>query len=445
MEADVKGSVILSGINHRTCQLNVRENYAISGEDLHHVLQQARRLSGVDGVVAVSTCNRTEFYCLSDGNTDVDPMAFFKLVEEMRQISILKSDMIYTLANENAVRHLFRVTSGMDSMVLGEPQITGQVKQALADARMVDSVGPVLGRLFEYAFGTAKEVRTRTGIGKGAVSVGYVAVELARKIFGNMKKTSMLLIGAGEIAEAAAKNLSAAGATNCVVTNRTFSRAVEVAEKFNWKAEPFEKLDDLMVKADIAVIAIGTGHYILDYERIKRIVKQRRYNYLFLIDLGVPRAVDPTVREQDNVFLYDVDDVEGLIHKHIEQRREFAAQAEAIIEQRIAHAIKLISNVDSSNLLSQMANYLEDVRTDELKKAMRAINKQPVDQVMDKMSKALIKKLFYPVFNMLKQDDQAQIHDLIVRTFLSGVSGKKTQRNNKKEATDEDQNSQQNQ
>lgn len=442
----MKGRIMLFGINHRTCPLQTRENYAISGEDLHHVLSKARAIPGIEAVVAVSTCNRTEFYCLSDEKTDIGPLTFFRLVEDMRNIGLLKEEMVYHMSGEKALRHLFRVTSGMDSMVLGEPQITGQVKQSLAEARRAGTVGSTLGRLFEYAFSTAKEVRTKTEIGKGAVSLGYVAVELARKIFGNMKKTSLLLIGAGEIAEAAAKNLSAAGARNCVVTNRTFSRALEVAEKFDWKAEPFENLDDLLVKADIAVVAVGTGRYILDNERIKQVVKQRRYRYLFLIDMGVPRAVDPAVREQENVFLYDIDDVEGIIHEHIEQRREFAEQAEEIIDRRITHGMDIVSGPDSQKLLAQLAGHLGEIRDAELQKAMNALGHQPTDQVMEAMSKAIINKLFHPVFAMLKQGDQP-IAEMIERAFLSKDlhKAKETATEPDKEVEIEVKNSQQNQ
>ena len=444
----MNGRILLFGISHRTCPLETRENYAISGEDLHHVLQAGRAIAGVEGVVTVSTCNRTEFYCLIDGSTDIEPMTFFDLVDDMRDIRLLKEDMIYCMADENAMRHLFRVTSGMDSMVLGEPQITGQVKQALTEARRAKSAGPVLGRIFEYAFSTAKEVRTRTQIGRGAVSVGYVAVELARKIFGDMKKTSLLLIGAGEIAEAAAKNLFAAGATNCVVTNRTFSRAMEVAEKFDWKARPFDELDDLLIQADIAVVAVGTGHYILDHERIRRIIKQRRHRYLFLVDMGVPRAVEPSVRDQENVFLYDIDDVEGIIHEHIEQRREFAQQAEKIIDDRITRGMAILSGSETKDLLAQLAVHLDDVRTSELQKALAALKHQPAEQVMDAMSKALVNKLFHPVFSLMKQENVPETPKALTKVLIEGdlpANTRKKQIKKENEVTNEDTNSHQNQ
>ncbi len=424
----MKGRVIVFGINHRTCPLEVRENYAVSGEDLAHVLKRGHAITGVQGIVVLSTCNRTEFYCLADNKTDFEAMTFFGLVEELRHARLMKPEMAYCMADENALRHLFRVTAGLDSMVLGEPQITGQVKQALAEARRYDVAGPVLGRLFEYAFKVAKDVRTRTGIGKGAVSVGYVAVTLARKIFGNMDKTSLLLIGAGEIAEAAAKSLAEAGAKRCVVTNRTYSRAVEVAERFNWQAEPFERLDELLLNADIAVIAIGAGRYILDHTRVSRIVKQRRYRYLFLVDMGVPRAVEPSVRELDNVFLYDIDDVEGIIHEHIEQRREFATQAESLIEAQIAHGMTIISSQDVHELMSALSTRLDEIRAAELKKALRAMERQPADQVMDAMSRAIVNKLFHPVFAALKQGGDEAVSNLISTLFLQQGRGRKPEK-----------------
>ena len=420
----MKARLFVFGINHRTCPLDIREKYAVSGEDLLAVLTQARNLSGVEGAVVLSTCNRTEFYCLSDNNTDVDFRSLFGLIEKIRGNRPVQPEMVYTLADEAAVRHLFRVTSGLDSMVLGEPQITGQVKQSLAEARRVGTVGPALGRLFEYAFKTAKEVRTQTGIGKGAVSVGYVALELARKIFGKLSDTSLLLIGAGEIAEAAAKNLAGAGVRDCVVTNRTFSRAVEVAEKFNWRAEPFEKLDDLLVDADIAVIAVGAGNYILDHNRVRNAVKQRRYRYLFLVDMGVPRAVEPTVRDEENVFLYDIDDVEEIIHEHIEERREYARQAESMVEQRIAAGMAIIRETDTRRVLGDLARHLDDVRQAELEKAMVTLKNQPADRVMAALTKALVNKLFHPVFTALKSGTDRETAKVIADLFLDGAKPK---------------------
>ncbi len=415
------------GINYRTCPLSLRESFAVSGEELEQVLKRVHNLDGVKGVVILSTCNRTEFYLHCDKDYMPDPIELFNFIKELGRQAKLQEDHIYRFFDQEAIHHLLKVTCGLDSMVLGEPQITGQVKQALFEAKRINVTSGALNRLFEYSFKVTKEVRSTTGIGKGAVSVGYVAVELARKIFGKLKNASLLLVGVGEIGEATAKNLYSAGATRCVVTNRTYHRAVEVADRYGWQARPFDELEELLQESDIAVIAVGAGRYILTHELVSSVVSKRRGRYLFLVDLGVPRAIEPTVKGLDNVFLYDIDDVEHIIYKHIEQRQEEAQAANDIINQRVEKAWEILSGEEIRNLLAELNAHVEKIREAEVSKSMSALSSKDPEEVVEALSKSIVAKLMRPIYMAVRVEKNPLAVDFVKEVLL----GQKDQGGNK--------------
>jgi glutamyl-tRNA reductase len=319
--------LFLVGLSHKSAPLEVRERMALDGEDLKEALRQLRASQGVDEAFVVSTCNRVEVFVQAEAEEAA--RGFFTSRAEQA------GDHLYVKAGAEAVRHLFRVAASLDSMVVGEQQILGQVKEAYGLASGVQAAGSYMSRLCNRAFATAKRVRTETGIGRGATSMSQVAVDLVEKIFGDLKGRAILLVGAGKMGALSAKALKVLGADRVLVTNRSPERGQQLADQVEGRFRPWGELEQLLVEADVVIVSTGAPTFVLTADLVRAAMRKRRHRNLCLIDLAVPRNVDPACAELEDVFGYDVDDMQKVVSASHEARRGEARSAEAIVEAEV--------------------------------------------------------------------------------------------------------------
>lgn len=325
--------ILVIGTNHKVAPVEMREKVAFSEERLADAYRHFLA-NGVDEVVLLSTCNRTEVYAAT--SKQISEWELLALWLSFFGVSPQEFEgRFYAYRNQDAARHLFRVACGLDSMMLGETQILGQVKDAFEEAQKAGAVGTYLGELFRRAIKVGKRARTETAISKGAMSVGGAAVELAKHIFANLQTCTVLLVGAGKMGTDTAKALVQAGAKQLLVCNRTLSRAEELAAELSGQVVPFDELPKTLAKADIVIASTGAQHYILTRAMVAEAIRQRRYRPLFLIDIAVPRNIEPEVGELDNVFLFDIDDLEQVVQDYLEERRKEIPKVEALIEHEL--------------------------------------------------------------------------------------------------------------
>jgi len=325
--------ILLIGMNHKTAPVEIREKLSLSSFGDACPLRDIMNIPVIKEAMYLSTCNRVEVLaCTSDGEKAKEYLKSFIFrhgnlpPEEMEKC-------LYVYFNGEAIRHLFRVASSLDSLVMGEPQILGQVKEAYREALKMNATGVILNRLLHHAFSCAKRVRTETAIASNAVSVSYAAVELAKKIFGDLKGKTVLIVGAGDMAELAARHLMKQGVGRFLVTNRTFGRAVELAKNFGGEAFEFFHLPERLAEVDIVLSSTGAAGYIITAPMVAQCLKKRRNRLLFLIDIAVPRDIEPEAGERENVFLYNIDDLQEVVDENLRSRLEEARKAETIIEE----------------------------------------------------------------------------------------------------------------
>jgi glutamyl-tRNA reductase len=343
--------LFVAGMSHRTAPVEVREQLAVTPS---HLAEQACRLQvegELDEVVLLSTCNRVEIY----GVTRDGPRSLDSLLTALRRSEVDLRLNGYVNENMEAVRHLFRVASGLDSMVLGETEITGQVKIAYEAARTAHLTGPVLNRAFQKAFQTVKEIRTQTSIGRGATSVGSVAVELAERIFRHdLSQHKVIIIGAGQLGETCVRHLAKKGARSILVSNRSFDRAIELAGQFGGEAVRFEECLEAVTRADIVVAATGSPDTLLRRVDVENLMRRRKSRPLFLIDLAVPRNIDSHVQSLEGVYLYNIDDLQALVRENIRSRQQDMAKCDQIIDSRASALMaKLSLKIDIPQLFLQ--------------------------------------------------------------------------------------------
>ena len=363
--------ICLIGLNHRSAGVEVRERYALA----EHVAPESWALPRQDGIeesFILSTCNRVEILTVGrDEGTAQIAMERWARVRE-RPLEELRS-YVYTHEGADAARHLFSVAAGLDSLVLGEPQILGQLKDAYRTAAAGKNTGPILNRLLHKAFSTAKRVRTETAVAASTVSVSYAAVELAKRIFGDMSERCAMLVGAGEMAELAAMHLKQAGVSRMLTVNRTYERALEFAERFVGEALPFEMLFERMAEADIIITSTGAPHPIIRADDIRALLKKRKHRPMFFIDIAVPRDVDPDVNSLDNIYLYDIDDLKEIVEENLAGRREEAVKARRIVEEEVDAFMSWLELLHTQPTIVELVRRGERIAREETVRTLRRL------------------------------------------------------------------------
>ena len=411
---------LLIGVNHHSAPVAVREKLAISASALPDVTRRLAQHPGVEEGMVLSTCNRVELLArCTNGRADL--RAFVR--EYFRVDTQQFEPYLYELRQSDAVRHVFRVASSLDSMVVGEPQILGQVKDAYAVARAVGAVHSQMEALVSRAFAVAKRVRSETAIGTSAVSVASVAVELAEKIFGSLKGKTVCLVGAGKMSELAARHLMAHGAGALVVTNRTFGRAVELAEKFGGETIRFEDIYDHAERADIIITSTGAPVSIFKREHAERFLARRRNNPIFFIDIAVPRDVDSAVNQVEGVFVYDIDDLQSVVASHVNDRQREAHRAEAIIEEELRRFQERTQALQVVPTIVSLQEQMEAIRQAELERVRGKLGSltPEQEQAIEALSRGIVNKVLHTPITTLKtaaKDPQGStVVEVIRRVF----------------------------
>ncbi|UCD71367.1 MAG: glutamyl-tRNA reductase [Syntrophobacterales bacterium] len=399
--------ILVIGINHKTAPVELREKLSFLGEELGRSLSRLLEFPEFAENMILSTCNRVEIYATT---RDVERgiVALKNFLAEYHGVSLEEFEKsLYVHLGRTAIRHIFRVASSLDSMVVGEPQILGQIKEAHNIAAYHNASGIILNKLLHRAFHVAKRVRTETKIGDSAVSISYAAVELAKKIFGALEDKAVMLLGAGEMAELAAKHLITAGAKRVVVASRTYQRAVNLAMIFNGEAIEFDGFHEQLEGVDIVISSTGAPHYILRPEDVLGVIKARKYKPMFFIDIAVPRDIDPEVNGIENVYLYDIDDLQEVVDTNRERREREARRAEEIVEEEVLKFYHWHKSLDVVPTVVSLKEKLEEIRRRELDKALSSFSRitEKERRSLESLTSAIIKKILHDPVTVLKSSD----------------------------------------
>jgi len=399
---------IALGINHKTASVNLREKVAFLPESLPQALQAACASTGVSELAILSTCNRTEFYGLGDGQV------LLNWLSQQRQLPIQElSHCVYVHHDKDALRHLMRVASGLDSMVLGEPQIFGQVKVAYQHAQQAGTMGQHLERVFQQTFAAVKRVRTETAIGANPVSIGFAAVQLAKQIFSDFEQAQALLVGAGEMISLVAKHLKEQGVRHITIANRSLERAEHLAAELGGaKTVLLSDLAEVLHHADIVISCTGSQLPIIGKGMVERALKKRRYQPMFMVDIAVPRDIEPEVDDLDDVYLYTVDDLESTIEENRRARQHAAQHAEKLIEECALQFLHGQRAQAATGLVTAYRQQVEQLRLAEIAKAQQSLAQgvNPHD-VLERLSRNLTNKLMHAPSVQLKQAAASNAHD----------------------------------
>jgi glutamyl-tRNA reductase len=398
--------IVLIGLNHNTAPVELRECIAFTEDDTRAALGRLEEIPVVDEAMLLSTCNRVEVLLVTrqPGEAARETKQFLARFNDLPMERFEAS--LYVLQGDDAVRHVFRVASSLDSMVLGEPQILGQIKTAYQTATQARTSGVLLNRLLHRTFFVAKRVRSETGIGDNAVSISYAAIELGRKIFDTLKSKAVLLVGAGEMAELAVAHLIRHDAGDIYVANRTFERGVNLAKRFKGQAIRFEEILDTLQQVDIIISSTGSADFIIRKKQVKAVMKKRRNSPLFFIDIAVPRDIDPEINRLANAYVYDIDDLKGVIEENLEDRRREAAKAERIIDEAVIRFREWYENLDVVPTIVALRSKMETIAASELEKTLQTLHHLPETDrdAMARMVQALINKIMHNPTRLLKTD-----------------------------------------
>ncbi|MHB8765609.1 MAG: glutamyl-tRNA reductase [Deferrisomatales bacterium] len=416
--------IVVVGLSHKSAPVEIREKVAFAPDCLHDALAVMRGLPGLREGVIVSTCNRVEVYAAARSREEgVEDLSRFLAEYHGVPLPDLRPHL-YVCAGPEAVRHVFRVASSLDSMVVGEPQILGQVKDAYEQAAQGSATGLVLNRFMHKAFTAAKRVRTETRIAQSAVSISFAAVELARKIFGTLEGKQVLVVGAGEMCELAAMHLKENGVTDFRVTNRTLARAEGLAEKFGGRAVPFEEFRYQLQEVDIVLSSTGAPHFVLGIDDLKAAMKARKQRPMFLIDIAVPRDVDPRANDLPNVYLYDVDDLQGVVEANKKERGKEAEKAEEIVQAEVASFLVWLKTLEVTPTIRALRERFDGIRRAELDKTLKAFGEGLTDKQkrsLDAMGQAIVNKILHePTVYLKRLADEPELElsvDAVRRLF----------------------------
>ena len=398
-------SVVLLGLSHKTAPVELRERFALPADSAGATAAGLAQRPGIAEAVVLSTCNRVEFLVRADNGAD--PLGEIRsFLADVRKLPFESAEPhLYRFADADAIRHLFRVASSLDSMVVGEPQILGQVKEAYAVAKAAGAVRGPLDLLVNTAFKVARRVRNETGIGQMAVSVSYVAIELARKIFGDLRGRSVLIVGAGKMSELAARHLRRAGAERVYVTNRTYERAIEMARLFSGEAVEFERLFEMLSTVDIVISSTGAPHFILTKKTGERLNAARKNRPIFFVDIAVPRDIDPEINSIDNMFVYDVDDLQQVADANMRERMREADRAEQIIEEEVEKMLHRLRTQDVAPTIVSLQEELDRMRLAEIERHRAKLGDLTPEQerAIDALTRSLMNKVAHSPISHMKQ------------------------------------------
>jgi glutamyl-tRNA reductase len=411
-------ALILLGINHRTAPVEVRERLSMEKKLGEHV-DALRAVGGIDGGTIVSTCNRVEVVVSAPSEDVIEPLVNW-LAERAAAGRPELEKHLYVLRHADVVKHLFRVASGLDSMIVGEPQIAGQVKSAFQTSQEHGALDPVLVQLFEQTMRVAKKVRTDTGIGEHAVSVPYAAVELARKIFGDLGQLNVLIIGAGEMAELTAEHLASHDVRTMFVANRAIERAHELAQRFGGIAMQFDSVPSYLANCDIVIASTSAPHHVISAEHVETALAARKKRNLFLIDLAVPRNIEPAVARLDGAYLYNIDDLQHVADANRELRQQKARQAEEIVGREVDAFRRRLVSQDAVPTIVELQQRLEEIRAAELEKCLRKLGPITPEQraAVEMLTTQMTNKiLHYPILQLRDGAEEPQERESLRRTI----------------------------
>ena len=412
-------NIVAVGLNHRTAPVELRERLAVPGARLPEALARLKRWPGIDEGVILSTCNRVELYAVvKDTELGLESLSEY-LVTIAADISPEQVEPhLYRLDGAEAVRHLFRVAASLDSMVIGEPQILGQVKEAFEAALAGKSTGVVLNKVVKKAISVGKRVRTETGIAENAVSVSYAAVELAKKIFQNLAEKTVLLVGAGEMGKLAARHLISAGVRHVMITNRNYDRALDVAKRFNAVPVPFNEFHHEMAGADIVVCATAADSFVIGLEDVQRALRSRKNRPMFLIDISDPRNIDPAVGALDNAYLYNIDDLQGHVDMNVEQRLREALKAEDIVRTEVPSVVVWLKSLEVVPTIVALRHRADEIRRAESERILAKLGSLSPKQreLVEELATAITNKLLHSPLIALKAEADSPNGSLFAET-----------------------------
>lgn len=405
-------TLLAVGINYQTAPVAIRERLSFPAEALQTSLQELWRLKDINEAAILSTCNRTEFYCAA---TTANQQILIDWVAANKQI---KADdftpYLYSHTDSGLIRHMFRVACGLDSMILGEPQILGQMKTAYQAACDAGTLGKHLGKLFQHTFTAAKKVRTDTAIGSSPVSVAFAAVQLAQQIFDKLSEQTALLIGAGETIELTARHLTQQGIGRLIIANRTYDKAHSLAAQFNGYGIALSELPEHLAEADIVISSTASSLPILGKGRVESALKKRKHKPMFMVDLAVPRDIEAEVEQLRDVYLYTVDDLQHTIDQNMNSRRQAAEQAEEIIDTQVDYFLAWLRAQGAQSTIRDYRLASEQIRDEALQKALAALkNGVPAEEALNRLAHTLTNKLIHTPSAQIRTAAENERHDLI--------------------------------
>ncbi|MEA2568418.1 MAG: glutamyl-tRNA reductase [Acidobacteriota bacterium] len=412
-------SLLLVGINHRTAPVDVRERLSISDTRLPEMLEEVKALAGIDGAAILSTCNRVETIVSADDEDVIESIVNWLTVRGSSTRTELEKHL-YILRHGDVVKHLFRVASGLDSMIVGEPQIGGQVRSSFQTSQRLGTLDPLLNQLFEQTMRVAKRVRSETGIGEHAVSVPFAAVELAKKIFGDLRGLRVLLLGAGEMAELTAEHFAAHEVAHMFVANRAIDRAQELAKRFGGVAMQFDTFTSHLAECDIVVASTGAPHHLILAADVERALATRKRRNLFLIDLSVPRNIDPAVARVEGAYLYNIDDLQSVAESNRHLREIKAVDAEELVGKEVESFKRRLVAQDAVPTILELQQRLETIRASELEKCLRKLGPVSTEQraAIELLTTQIVNKiLHYPILQLKDAADEPQERESLRRTI----------------------------
>jgi len=415
--------LLVTGVSHKTAPVEVRERLAFAEAVLPVALHGLISRQGILEAMVLSTCNRVEIAVTADDAAD-PATAVSSFLHESRGVSPeMLGPCLYSHEGREAIHHLFRVASSLDSMVVGEPQILGQLKAAYAHAKANDCLNGLLESIVSRAFSVAKRVRSETGIGQMAVSVSYAAVELARKIFGSLDGRTVMIVGSGKMSELAARHLRRSGAAHIFVTNRTYERAQELAVVFQGTPVEYSRFLSLLPEVDIVITSSGAPHYVLTKDEMHRVITARRNKPMFLIDIAVPRNIEPSVNEVDNIFLYDIDDLQEVVNANLRERIKEAERAEELVAQEVDRMMARLKVQEVTPTIVSLQEQLEQIRTGEIERVRRKLGPLTEEQenAIESLTRGIVNKIAHGPISELRRHaglpDGVHIIDAIRQVF----------------------------